>query len=62
MTGSDGDGPIEVDSRTVSCGGGGVLGHPNVYLTMQPNSRDIVCPYCGRRFVLAADAKEGADH
>lgn len=63
MTGADGDGPIEVGSRKVSCdGGGGALGHPNVYLTIPANSREIVCPYCSRHFVLADGATEGADH
>lgn len=53
---------IEVQSREVACdGGGGPLGHPNVYLNM--GARDWVdCPYCGRRFTLAADAPASAAH
>jgi len=45
---------IEVDSKRVACDGG-ALGHPAIYLEMGDN-RDVVCPYCSRRFVL----KEGA--
>ncbi|MGH6869900.1 MAG: zinc-finger domain-containing protein [Rhizomicrobium sp.] len=48
---------IEVDDTRVACdGGGGVLGHPKVYLEM--GDRDFVeCPYCDRRFVLRPGAK-----
>jgi uncharacterized Zn-finger protein len=43
---------ILVDSRKVSCnGGGGALGHPLVWYEM--GSDDVVeCMYCDRRFVL----------
>jgi uncharacterized Zn-finger protein len=48
---------IRVDKTTVACdGGGGALGHPNVYLKIGDEG-EIVCPYCSRRFQLA----EGAD-
>ncbi len=48
---------IAVTDRTVPCdGGGGALGHPRVFLRIV--DRDVVCPYCSRRFVL----KEGAGH
>jgi uncharacterized Zn-finger protein len=45
---------IVVRSRRVACDGvGGALGHPRVYLEM--GEGDFVeCPYCDRRFVLAA--------
>ena len=44
---------VEVTERSVSCdGGGGVLGHPKVYLNMGGNTF-VECPYCDRRFVLA---------
>jgi uncharacterized Zn-finger protein len=47
---------IEVESTVVGCdGGGGALGHPLVYLNMDP-ATEIVCPYCSRRFVLKAGA------
>ena len=43
---------IEVADRRVSCdGGGGVLGHPKVYLNMGGDTF-VECPYCDRRFVL----------
>jgi len=56
---------IAVTDRTVACdGGGGALGHPRVFLRIVDRDvggivdRDVVCPYCSRRFVL----KEGAGH
>jgi uncharacterized Zn-finger protein len=40
-----------VDSKSVACdGGGGVLGHPRVFLAIEETGR-IECPYCSRRFV-----------
>ncbi|MEL6665366.1 MAG: zinc-finger domain-containing protein [Pseudomonadota bacterium] len=43
---------ILVDSRKVSCnGGGGALGHPLVWYEM--GDEDMVeCMYCNRRFIL----------
>ena len=43
---------IVVDSKKVSCdGGGGALGHPKVWYDM--GERDFVeCGYCDRRFIL----------
>ncbi len=52
---------IEAKSRELACDGGGALGHPRVFLNMGANS-EIDCPYCGRHFVLAADAPAAADH
>ena len=47
---------IEVDDTRVACdGGGGVLGHPLVYLEMG-DATFVECPYCDRRYVL----REGA--
>jgi uncharacterized Zn-finger protein len=34
-------------------GGGGALGHPRVYLHIDPREGGITCPYCSRRFVHA---------
>jgi uncharacterized Zn-finger protein len=53
---------VEVDSETVSCdGGGGVGGHPLVYLNVGP--RGVTeCPYCDRRFVLRQGARVGSGH
>lgn len=51
-----------VTTGTVSCdGGGGALGHPNVYLTFT-HSDEIVCPYCSRLFKLAPGTKLGHGH
>ncbi|MGH7041985.1 MAG: zinc-finger domain-containing protein [Acetobacteraceae bacterium] len=48
---------ISVNERTVACdGGGGVLGHPRVFLRIE--DREVVCPYCSRLFIL----NEGAGH
>ena len=53
---------IEVDSREIACdGGAGALGHPRVFLNMG-DKQEIDCPYCGRRFVLSADAPASAGH
>ena len=41
---------INANETEVACdGGGGVLGHPLVYLPIGSKSH-IVCYYCGRRF------------
>ncbi len=50
---------ITVETQRVACDGGNTdLGHPRVYLTMTHGEVD--CPYCGRRYVLAAGAKAAA--
>ena len=52
----------DVDTPEVACdGGGGVLGHPRVFLNMG-EKREIDCPYCGRRFVLKEGAKANTAH
>ncbi len=52
---------VSVASSTsrVSCdGGGGALGHPQVWLNLQKEEGDtaakVVCPYCSRLFVADA--------
>ena len=45
---------IYVDSKTAVCDGGGVLGHPRVFLAIDA-SGEVECPYCSRRFVYAPD-------
>ena len=41
-----------VNSKKVSCdGGGGALGHPKVYLEMG-DENEIVCPYCSKLFKI----------
>lgn len=54
---------VTVNSNTVACEGTGPdSGHPKVYLTFKPDSREIVCPYCSRKFVLADGAKIAHGH
>ena len=52
---------IEIDSVTIACDGGGALGHPRVFLNMGDEAQ-IDCPYCGRQYVLKADAAASASH
>ena len=41
-----------VKSKKVNCsGGGGVLGHPKIYLDMGKENQ-IICPYCSKIFIL----------
>ena len=41
---------IEVETDVVNCdGGGGPLGHPSVYLNLEPKG-EVMCPYCSRVF------------
>ena len=44
-----------VETEVVRCdGGGGVLGHPAVFLNVGSEGQ-IVCPYCSRIFVREAE-------
>jgi uncharacterized Zn-finger protein len=47
--------PFEVihahDSKVVCDGGGGALGHPRVYLTIEQETGNVVCNYCSRMYV-----------
>ena len=48
---------IRVTHKRVACdGGGGVLGHPLVYLEMGEDTV-VECGYCDRRFRLAGSRK-----
>jgi uncharacterized Zn-finger protein len=50
---------IYVAGKGVDCdGGGGVLGHPKVYLNLGEDG-ETACPYCGRRFVFRDDGVSG---
>ncbi|CAF99499.1 unnamed protein product, partial [Tetraodon nigroviridis] len=41
----------DVESRVVSCdGGGGALGHPKVYINLDKDTKIGTCGYCGLRF------------
>lgn len=44
--------PFPVTGLRVPCdGGGGALGHPRVWLTLDENTRQVRCPYCSRHYV-----------
>ena len=49
---------IETNSLEIHCdgadGAGASLGHPRVFLHIDPDKGAIVCPYCSRQYVLAA--------
>jgi uncharacterized Zn-finger protein len=53
---------IEVSEPTVACdGGGGALGHPRVYLSLEAKG-EVDCPYCDCRFVLKPGAAASDGH
>lgn len=53
---------IIVVSKRVACdGGGGVLGHPLVYMEMG-DQEFVECGYCDRRFLLDPDADPDQRH
>ncbi len=62
----DNDIPDVDDVRTVTTdkvacdGNGGPLGHPMIYLNFRPDQREIVCPYCSRRFRRAEGVEADA--
>ena len=41
-------------SRVACNGGGGALGHPQIFLTLGNDGR-VMCPYCSREFVRSSD-------
>lgn len=46
---------ISVDRMEIACdGGGGPLGHPRVFLHIDQDKGDVMCPYCSRTFVYKA--------
>ena len=48
---------VIVDQADVVCdGGGGVGGHPRVFLNLAASGR-VECPYCSRTFVLRRPAE-----
>ena len=45
-----------VSTLRVSCNGSeGALGHPRVWLTIDPKVGYVECGYCDKRFVLEGD-------
>ena len=52
---------VVVSGHRIACdGAGGALGHPRVYLEMG-GEPFVECPYCDRRFVLAAGSEGHED-
>ena len=48
---------VETSSADVMCeGGSGALGHPRVFLQINPDIGEIACPYCSREFKLVGGA------
>jgi uncharacterized Zn-finger protein len=42
---------IETQSYEAACdGGAGGLGHPRVFLKIDPEKGEITCPYCSRTY------------
>ena len=31
-------------------------GHPKIYLTIDPNVGEIVCPYCSKKFIMKSNS------
>ena len=51
---------IYIDEMVAVCNGGeGPLGHPRVYLNLEPFGK-IECPYCSRLFVNRATSTAGS--
>lgn len=52
---------IETNRLEVACdGGGGALGHPRIFLHINPEIGKIACPYCSREFRLAGQLQSSA--
>jgi uncharacterized Zn-finger protein len=48
---------VITDAMHVRCdGGGGPLGHPMEFMTLERDG-DVVCKYCGRRYVHVSNAE-----
>ena len=48
-----------VHTTRVACDGGeGALGHPRVWLLIDPETGFVECGYCDKRYVLADDADD----
>jgi uncharacterized Zn-finger protein len=49
---------VDVDTSSVACDGdGGALGHPRVFLAIDPASGEVECPYCSRRFIYRREGE-----
>jgi uncharacterized Zn-finger protein len=53
---------VEINEAVAACSGsGGPLGHPRVYLNLEPGGR-AECPYCSRIFINKRLASHGVGH
>ena len=51
---------IEVSTNKVACDGGvGALGHPRVWLEIDPTTGFVECGYCYRKYVLKPGSRAG---
>lgn len=48
-----------VSDRKTTCDGGGVLGHPTIFINLDDTSQAHSCGYCGKRF---QQTKENGHH
>ena len=46
----------EVTKSRISCDGGAALGHPRVWLQIDPDKGFVECGYCDKKFVLKPGA------
>ena len=52
---------VETHQEEVACeGGGGALGHPRVYLHIDPEIGRITCPYCSKTFLLKQQKRKAS--
>ncbi len=45
-----------VEKTRISCDGGAGMGHPRVWLQIDPTRKSVTCPYCDKKFVLKSGA------
>ena len=45
---------VYIADDMVACDGGGPVGHPRVYLTVDRDTHAVDCGYCDRRFIQDA--------
>jgi uncharacterized Zn-finger protein len=54
---------ISVDKLEVTCDGGSVaLGHPRVFLHIDKDKGQVMCPYCSRVYVYKSRMSHVASH